>query len=310
MKFRVFFLLLIIANQSIGQVTPLDSASISYKSFGKSFKNDSTLSFFRSKKGYVPTLIHNLGYQATFPLRMKGTDFILLGATVVGTLVLINYDQEIDNQLKHVKADNPFINDVSPHVTEFGDYYGYILVAGIGSYSLVMHDYRLFRASLMASQAAITAGLWIRVGKMLSSRMRPEATYTDKEFNSDHWFGPFAQFGSHRSIAAFDAFPSGHTGAAFAMATAFSKEYSDYKAVPITLYSFATIVGVTRIIEHTHWASDVFLGAIIGYFCGKQVYENEKRLFPNYKNKEQKTLSYIYPFSENGAYGIGWKLVY
>ena len=113
--------------------------------------------------------------------------------------------------------------------------------------------------------------------------MRPAATYSDPEYHSDHWFGPFAMFKDKynevRGVAAFDAFASGHTGAIFAMATVFSEEYKDYKAMPFILYSVAGAVGITRLIEHEHWASDVFLGAIIGYLCGKQVVAGERRLF-------------------------------
>src|SRR3982750_2658051 len=99
---------------------PVDSSSVSYKSFFRSCKTDSVLSF-RSPKGYVPTLFHNLGYQATFPMRMKGTDFAILGATVAGTLVLIHYDEEIDNHFKPIKGENVFIENVSPEFTELGD---------------------------------------------------------------------------------------------------------------------------------------------------------------------------------------------
>jgi membrane-associated phospholipid phosphatase len=41
--------------------------------------------------------------------------------------------------------------------------------------------------------------------------------------------------------------------------------------VPVLSYSAATLVGITRLTEHEHWASDVFVGGLIGYLCGKQV---------------------------------------
>jgi hypothetical protein len=294
---------------AFGQMDPIDSASGSYKSFFKSCKTDSVFSF-RSSKGYVPVFFHNLGYQATFPLRMKGMDFAILGATVAGTLVLIHYDEEIDKHFRPIKGENVFVEKVSPEYTELGDYYGYILLAGLGGFSVAAHDYRLFRTSLMASQAGLTAGLWIRVGKMLSGRMRPEALYVDKEYHSDHWFGPFAQFGSDRGIASFDAFPSGHTGFAFAFATVFAKEYNEHKAVPVILYSLAGLVGISRLVEHAHWASDVFLGGIIGYYCGKQVYDNEKRVFPKYSVKSKRSHASLTPFLNDGTYGLTWNLNY
>jgi hypothetical protein len=309
LKSAIICLFLLIPVFLSGQIDPIDSASTSYSSFFKTCTSDSVLSFI-SVKGYVPTFFHNLGRQATFPLRMKGSDFAILGITIAGTAVLIHYDEEIDKLFKPVKDDSPFVRHVSPYYTELGDYYGYVLLAGLGTFSVAAHEYRLFRASLMASQAGITAGLWIRLGKMLASRMRPEAVYTDNEFHNDHWFGPFAQFNGDRGIAAYDAFPSGHTGFAFAVATVFAKEYNEHKAVPVILYSMAGLVGVSRLVEHTHWASDVFLGGIIGYFCGKQVYENEKRLFPKYEKKTRRSSSYVFPFNENGATGLRWTFLY
>jgi hypothetical protein len=56
-------------------------------------------------------------------------------------------------------------------------------------------------------------------------------------------------------------------------------EYADVKAVPIIAYSLAGIVGITRMTEHTHWASDVFVGAWAGYLCGKQVVNYHRKLF-------------------------------
>jgi len=33
----------------------------------------------------------------------------------------------------------------------------------------------------------------------------------------------------------------------------------------------ATLVGISRLTEHQHWASDIFVGGLLGYVCGKQV---------------------------------------
>ena len=288
-------------------------SSVSLSAFKDRIKQDSVFSF-RSNKGYFPSLLHNIGYQATFPFRMKGKHLFILGGTAILTFSFIHYDQEIDNYFKPAKDKNPFIASVSPHVTEVGDYYGYILLAGYGCYSIAFHKYKAFRTSLLASQAAITAGLWVRTIKVLTGRMRPGATYNDAEYNSDHWFGPFAQFNINynkdRGVAAFDAFPSGHTAAIFAIATVFSEQYKEYKIFPITLYSIAGIVGVTRLIEHEHWASDVFLGAVIGYLCGKHIVGNEHRLFPQYKIAQKKSRSYIFPFNSAGINGIEWRMIF
>jgi hypothetical protein len=56
-------------------------------------------------------------------------------------------------------------------------------------------------------------------------------------------------------------------------------QYSDTKAVPIIAYTVASLVGISRLTEHEHWASDVFVGGCIGYLCGRQVVLHERRLF-------------------------------
>ena len=33
----------------------------------------------------------------------------------------------------------------------------------------------------------------------------------------------------------------------------------------------ATLVVISRLTEHQHWASDIFVGGLIGYVCGKEV---------------------------------------
>ncbi len=257
--------------------------------FWKLFREDSLWSF-RSKKGFVPMLVHNLGRQATSPLRMTEKDFLfLLGAAGI-TATLYYFDENIDAYFKPLKDENPWIEATSPEVTELGDYYGYSFLAISGVYSLLSRNHKLLHTTTMAAQSAMCAGLWARVGKTLTGRMRPGATYGDKEYNSDHWFGPFAEFNKAergtRSVGAYDAFPSGHTAAAFAIATVFAGRYSDRKLVPFVAYTLATTVAVTRMVEHEHWASDLIPGALIGYGCGRQVLKNYKKLFPAYKEED------------------------
>lgn len=313
MKKWLVLILLIIVVRVCAQDASFATSSENAGTFNEAFRRDSVLSF-RSGKGFFPSLLHNLGYQATFPLRMRRNDLLLLAGGVAITAGLINVDENIDEVFKPIKKNNPFISNVSPFVTELGDVYGYALLAGYGGYSIIFHKYRAFRTSLLATQAGITAGLWIRVGKIFTGRMRPGETYGDPEYNSDHWFGPFAflnnKYNTNRGVGGFDAFPSGHTGAAFAMATVFSQQYKDYKAMPYVMYSLAGIVAVTRMIEHEHWASDVFVGGIIGYLCGRQVVAHEKKLFPGYKTPARKTSSSFFPVRRNGINGVAWTMVF
>ena len=59
--------------------------------------------------------------------------------------------------------------------------------------------------------------------------------------------------------------PSGHTSAAFLMATVFSFVYP---SLATALYFWSTMVGASRILLGVHFPSDTFIGALLGYCMG------------------------------------------
>lgn len=67
--------------------------------------------------------------------------------------------------------------------------------------------------------------------------------------------------------------PSGHTAEAFVSAAILDMEYRDISPwISVSGYLVATTTGVYRILNHTHWISDVLVGAGIGIFATKAVY--------------------------------------
>jgi membrane-associated phospholipid phosphatase len=61
-------------------------------------------------------------------------------------------------------------------------------------------------------------------------------------------------------------FPSGHTIAAFSVATIISRRYGkQHRWVSFASYAVATAVGFSRLSLSEHFLSDVFLGAALGY---------------------------------------------
>jgi membrane-associated phospholipid phosphatase len=278
--------------------------------FNRLFWEDSLWSF-RSPKGFVPMFWYNTKRQATSFLRMsEGQALMLMGAAGL-TATLYYYDEEIDRYFRPLEDKHDWLARTSPVITEFGDYYGYSFLALTGVYSLVAGNHKLLHTSVMAAQSALSAGLWCRVGKIMTGRMRPGATYGDPEFNRDHWFGPFGQYNKKergdRGVGAYDAFPSGHTAAAFSIASVFADRYSDRPAVAWISYGLATTVAITRLVEHEHWASDLIPGALIGYGCGRQILSNYRRLFPqyeqkDYRRKKKSRLSWNIAPQRNGVY--------
>ncbi len=243
-------------------------------------------------KSYTSLLLNDFKVQATVPFKINLKQALHLGEFSLVTAGLIYEDGSIDKIAKKQKAESPFVNATSPVITQFGDTYGFYSVGAFELYGLISGDKKAQVTGLLASQAIITSGMWVHLGKLIFGRERPSASYTNSHIQGGKWYGFFNIIDYYQDTkkipgASFDAFPSGHTSTAFAIATVFAKMYSDRPAIPVFAYSAATIIGLTRLTEHAHWMSDVFVGAALGYLCGNQVVTNYRKTF-NLKNPVHK----------------------
>jgi hypothetical protein len=91
-------------------------------------------------------------------------------------------------------------------------------------------------------------------------------------------------------------FPSGHTARAFAFATVLSERYGD--RVGWVAYPLATLVGLSRIVNDSHWASDVFAGAALGYAIGKAI---TNRRAARWREKHQVSVSPVFSRGDRRA---------
>lgn len=71
------------------------------------------------------------------------------------------------------------------------------------------------------------------------------------------------------------SFPSGHTTSAFALAGSLAYSYGMPVGIPV--YIAAAAIGLSRIKEERHWASDVVAGAVIGTFWARASFEAEEK---------------------------------
>jgi membrane-associated phospholipid phosphatase len=187
------------------------------------------------------------------------------------TAVLFKTDQRTSNALFSWKNRHHFVGQVSSVVTNLGDGKASLLLFGGATvYSFFGNDQKLMDVGKVGLESYFLSGAATQFLKQVFSRQQPNLATR----NGGTFYGPFAYFRQRGSIkqgsSFFDAFPSGHTATVFSAATTISDFYSQ-PWVSYTSYSLATISAISRITEHQHWASDVFVGGIIGYFSTQLV---------------------------------------
>jgi membrane-associated phospholipid phosphatase len=217
---------------------------------------------------FFKALIKDEAEILTSPLRMSATNVLLWGGVSLITGILIANDEAIYQNFKDYQNRHEWVDKVSPVVTQLGDGFANLGIAG-GFYlgGLIFRDGKAKDTARLLLMTFIHTGFVVQLGKHLSGRQRP--SYGN---GTDHWYGPSGFFKRYtEDISKYDAFPSGHTITAWGTATVIAKMYKDTVVVPILCYSLATMVGLSRVTEDTHWLSDVFLGAALGYAIGKFV---------------------------------------
>lgn len=145
--------------------------------------------------------------------------------------------------------------------------------------------------SLALGQAAMIS-LVVSSGYKLITGRKPPEIFDDetnvKDYSKDFKFGFL-----NRGV--FDGWPSGHTMAAFAMATTLSELYLENTTVKFCAFVYASIIGL-GVSTNIHWFSDAFAGALIGYSIGKSVGAG----FTNLKNRNNENQSFKFQFIPGG----------
>ncbi len=104
--------------------------------------------------------------------------------------------------------------------------------------------------------ATLAGGLLAEILKLLLRRERPMV--------NDGFYG-FRAWSDHPFSTSGLAWPSSHTMVAFAAATAMARLFPRARWV---WYSLAAGCGITRVLAHAHFLSDVTLGMLFGWCVG------------------------------------------
>jgi membrane-associated phospholipid phosphatase len=186
-------------------------------------------------------------------------------ALVLGTgLLLYSLDQEIQQGLG-----NDTNNDAVNLITSLGNG-GTLagLAAALYVGGEVSNNDGLRKTALLSLESLLTSGIIVRGMKILVGRARPQ---TGEPYNT---FDPFSLGANYNS------FPSGHSAAAFSVASVIASQSKDTN-IDFLAYGLATFIALSRIYQNKHWASDIFIGSVIGYVVGKKICALNRDRNPN-----------------------------
>ena len=211
-------------------------------------------------RDYLLSYPNNLWRIATGPTRYDRDDWVRVAFVLGTTGALFALDQPI-HDFWQGDVRSGLTDDLADGFATISDGRPFLLQsAGLYVVGEALGSKRESATALLSFESRIlTAGL-ISGLKYVTGRHRPTAVN-----------GPFNFEGPGK--ADFNAsFPSGHAGDAFALAAVLDDIYSrDYPWAPYVAYPAAAAVGLARINEGRHWASDILLGGALGFFVGKMV---------------------------------------
>lgn len=200
---------------------------------------------------------------ASAPWRASEEDWhhVALGAAaVLGTALLL--DRPVQKALQ--RHDSPSLHRWADHLAPIGNTYSFLFAGGLYAAGYLGKD-----GEVQAAGADTLSSLLVATAVLVPLKYGfGRATPAD-----DLGASSFKPFSSR------DSFPSGHTAWAFAAAAAFTEHYSE-PWVQAAAYGLAGLVGLSRLEQNQHWASDVLAGALVGTTVGKLVpHLNQRKRF-------------------------------
>jgi membrane-associated phospholipid phosphatase len=218
---------------------------------GLAFAQDREISW----KELFPNILHDQVSIWTFPARLdEPREFVpTIAVAGVATGLAFGADPPVAHYFRNTGAFGDFNNVFNSHNTSIGPA---LVPAGLLLIGLVEHDKKMKDTALFSAEAVADAEIVVTALKAITKRARPSDLSPNSGFGDTFTDGKISN----------GSFPSGHTIAAFALATIISRRYGkDHRWVPWLAYGVATAVGMSRLTLSAHYAADVFVGAAMGY---------------------------------------------
>lgn len=199
---------------------------------------------------------------------LTAQDALILAAYTAGTVLVAPFDRQVASRLQDPGTqENRFLHNAATGFRLLGDPASPVTAAGLYLIGRADGQRRVQALGLHSIESIAFAGILGGGIKLLAGRQRPYADITN----------PYDfQLGRGFRGSKYQSFPSGHTTTAFAFASTVTRETQFWWPhsvwyVGTLFYGGASLVGISRIYNNMHWASDVLGGAAIGTLVGLNV---------------------------------------
>jgi len=216
-----------------------------------------------SLKLLLPNTLNDQSRIYSFPGQVvRGHHWIPAAAVLGTTAALIALDNHEASYFRQTSLFHGFSRVFTGNSTAVGTI---LAPASLFAVGLARKDAKMTRTALFAAEAAADVEILSTALKDATNRTRPSGIPPKGNF-SDTWFEHSSSPWLGRG-----GFPSGHTIAAFAVATVIARRYGNHRWVPYVAYGAAGLVGFSRLALSAHFLSDVFVGGALGYSVSRFV---------------------------------------
>lgn len=224
------------------------------------------------------------------------------GLSILATVAAAPLDKPVEGELQEPSwQKNEALHNAS-QVLAFGGGPGpFLLGAGLFTVGTITGSPTLSGTGVHVTESVLLAAALTALGKGIAGRALP-GVKTSEQFE---WARGF-----HRGNGPFVSFPSGHTAAAFATASALTGEAGYWRPglqryIGPVSYVTATAIGLARLYQNVHWVSDLPLAAAIGTWSGLTV-ENRAHNGRSSRIVDHIATSTTIARTADGATVVGW----
>ena len=237
-------------------------------------------------------------------------DVVAAGLLGAATVALLPADRRIAEEFRDPGPQrSTFLRDGAKTFNFLGDPGTLVLSAATFGVGRLVRSPHVTDLGLHTTEAIVLSGAVTGLLKGVLGRQRPYVGPGDAD---DFSFGRGFANGARASL------PSGHATAAFATAAAVTEEVrhwwprSPWVVGPV-LYGGAAMVGLARMYDDKHWASDVVLGAGIGTISGLSVVRYNHARPHNRMDRwlgvaSSSLLPAVAPAPGGGGVGLAWSV--